>query len=131
MFAVGGQGVVEFLLPLQLRCQVLVRTLVEGIDFDLLPKSADSVVMLVEAGIGSSQIIPRIFLTRILVGRALQQIGGGAEIPALQGRGSALRNSSGVLPDFAAAAKAAADAGVMLALSICWTSLLVAFSNDS
>src|ERR1700678_1609000 len=95
LLAVGGNGFIEFSLLLQFQGEILVRSLVKGVNFELLAEGSNGVIVLPEAGIGLPQIVPNIFLVRVLrvgtlVDGAFQQAGGGAEVSTLQGRSSGL-----------------------------------------
>src|SRR5258708_31422606 len=90
LLAIRRNRVVEFSLLLQFRRQILVRALMKRVDSDLFAKRENGIVVPVEPGIRSSQIIPRILLARVLLGRALQQISGGAKISALHSRHASL-----------------------------------------
>ena len=84
VLAVGGNGVVVLSRLLQLVGQLAVRLLAVRIDFNLLLESLDRLLMAVQPCIGAPQRFPCFLMLRILIGDALEKIGGGLEVPPLQ-----------------------------------------------
>src|SRR5580704_95134 len=84
LFAIGGDGVIGFPLLLQFYGEIAVGARVIGIYLNLLAKSANSFIAIVESRVSASQIVPCIFLGRVLIKGALQQSCRRRKVLALQ-----------------------------------------------